>query len=209
MVTNSDASLFKLLISPSFFSSVVVIFLTSFLVLSAVVPKFYGGTDLQIYSDLAKEQEFGIYSNLAVASDAVNKNEYVANASIFMFWGVVGLTVYYFILALGKVLLNTLKFYELMGFTKGQNRKRLEIEAMAHFALRLAALLVIYGAYKLLMSYIIPYGFVNTQQSLNTSWVQGLLQVCITASLYLVIFHVITIALRLVRLRPRFFGSAQ
>lgn len=97
-----------------------------------------------------------LVQNYEAISLQINSNEYVANGTVFIFWSIVGLLVYYLAYFFFISERNLESFFHTL-FTKGVDQIDLLEYAFARMAIRVLAVIGILVEAMLVVQYLLPY----------------------------------------------------
>ncbi|HEX8390099.1 MAG TPA: hypothetical protein VF597_01630 [Candidatus Saccharimonadales bacterium] len=194
-------------LTPSWYGGLFTALVSAGAVAAAVVPKLYAGSWVAIYLNTDQFDASVNQTNFDEISRAVNTSNFVADASIFVLWAITGLALFFVVSSIARSLHNTFVVVELFDFFR-RDRKAIEREAIAHTALRLVALLGIYGLYQIAIHYILPYCLMAGQVAASEPLPQQLGYLVLLFFVIALTLHLFLILVRLVMLRPRLFQSA-
>lgn len=124
---------------------------------------------LQIYFDTLKSTS-SIAQNYELISTQINSNPYIANGTVFIFWSIVGLLVYYLVYFVFLSARNVEEFFHTL-FTRGVDQIDLIEHAFAGMAIRVFAVIGILVEVVLFVGHLLPFLIA----SVNISELDGML----------------------------------
>jgi hypothetical protein len=159
---------------------------------------------LQLYFDSLKSAST-ITQNYERVSTQINSNEYVANGTIFIFWAIVGLLVYYLVYFLFISERNMESFFHTL-FTRGVDRVDLLEHAFASMGIRVLAVIGLLVETVLFVRSMLPHLIVNSNiADIDSVITKHWLPLFWTAVGIFIYLHVGAILLRCLTLRTRTF----
>jgi hypothetical protein len=191
-------------LSVSLFETITFGYLITFIVSVIAVSVFNHNSYLQLYFDSLRSNST-IAQNYETVNAQINSNQYVANGTIFIFWAIVGLLVYYVVYFLFLSERNMESFFRTL-FARGVDKVELLEYAYARMGIRVFAVIGILVEIILFFQKLLPYLIANlniadfdgifTERGLPLLWV--------TVGTF-VFLHVGTVLLRCLTLRVRVF----
>jgi hypothetical protein len=191
-------------LQPSLSSGMLTVLVALASIFILLSPSLYKGSDFARYFDSINITDNSGYEKYQVVSETVNNSEFVADASVFAVWVVIGLFAYSIIASLMKLVGGFQRFItDIERFRT--DRERILREALVHLLVRALAILALYALYSLFMGYGLAYLFLFAQAALAGSWLVGIWNVLLIALLVSFTIHFSVVLLRITLLRVRVF----
>jgi hypothetical protein len=189
----------KLLI-PSYLSGSVAVLSTLTLLGSVLLTKLYWshGWLADTLQTVGKSNSHLLQHDTGDGSSSVNM------ALLFLFWGCVGLAVYFLVIGLSRAAKEAKELEEEISFVHG-NRKVLLKSFAQKFAARLGGLVLTFITIALYTKIVLPYGLQTVRAAQPD--IHGVLFSLVAALLMLLTVHLLAVFLRAVFLRPRLFST--
>jgi hypothetical protein len=205
----NDSKLRWYLLTPSWSSGILIVFITILIVGGTIVITHVGSATQQSILGL-----HGVYKNSSIGMDAngvgshLGKNVAFNNSILFVLWGAVGLGVYSIVQGLATELRNTDDLLRELTYVH-INRKNILREATSRALIRLAAVAGWWIlAFMIIIRKIIPYAIASAHDTAdNYTSANDWLHTALAIVLCLLSFHGLVILTRLTLLRPRLFGN--
>jgi hypothetical protein len=190
-------------VTPSALSVGVATVSSFFVVLSSIWVAFYRGSTFDYYNTVLSQEPTSLQGKLEVAKIAVNSNNTIADASVFITWMVVGIATYACISAVLHFVTWSMGMSYTMKITRGTQRSHVLAEILIRFVLRLIGAVAVFALLKVFL-FVAPALTVSLKYLSETRQLHELL-VIIVGAIFLTVVAVLwfTVAARLVTLRRR------
>ena len=166
---------------------------------------FFPGSYVESSLQLVVESDVTTQMQLQEISDAVNANEYVANASVFLVWAIVGTLLYEGVMFIAHLFQDSVWAVKLLRFRRKDDQRIALETAVVGFCVRVLGVVAVFVIFKavlwLLPSIILIVSYLNATKDLMII-VLGALGVALGS---FVVVHLLAIAARCIALRTRVF----
>jgi hypothetical protein len=198
-------------LTPSSFSVLLCTLITLAIVGGTIGIYSYKGSGLeqeviQYRGQKAQTQNNNFQDYFAVEKSNVSTNEFLGNIPLMVFWGVVGIAVYFLIISVAAG-------FSQLSFTTHEldyiNVERTKIlkEIGLHLSVRVVAGLSLLVLLRWFLAILLPYVLSLSRIAANAIiTLNGIVYTVVAASLLWGFAHILTVLLRLVFLRTRIFG---
>lgn len=195
-----ERRLLLLLLRPSYISALVAILIVVLVLGSAVLTALYW-SDGAIASAL---QSISASNQSIIENDQTTGESPVSAVLLFLFWALIGLAVYYVVIGIAHALSEVREVRASISDVNANRASFLRTFA-EKTGTRLLGLVLLFTAVALLLRTVLPYSL-QLGQTLTLD-IQSFGLLILSGVMLLVVLHVITIAMRLIVLRPRLFSS--
>lgn len=182
------------------FDVVVMLLLSAWVILSVN----YKGSLLSQSFSIASNSSASTYQQLANKFD---QNHILSNLPLLLFWGCVGLIVYYFAVAAYRAFHDVAEVNAELHYVNASRRKQLNV-VFLHLVIRVVTLAAwfVYGNY--FLHVIVPFALsdIRSIAAGGSTLTSEILRLVDGVVIGLLALHLNTIFLRLIFLRPRLFG---
>lgn len=201
----NDPPFWKLL-TPSWLSNVLGLFVGLVVVAGAIIMSHYQGSQLQqeIFEDHSQSAGTATGSYHTIINN-ISNNHVIGVAPLFILWAGVGLAVYYFAVNIVGALTNVLQLKHQLNYVNA-SRQALVRQAVTRLVVRLLALLAWFGFIKLSLDIVLPYVLSAAHAASPTLASPSNIAIALLAVIIMYAdVHVHAVFLRLMALKPRLF----
>jgi len=205
-----DRRWLKLLITPSWLSLLVSVCCALGLVIGVIFASNYQGTSYQQQvAEIRANQVNAQFSNDDAEFNGLEGNTIVDVLPLLVMWGVIGIVIYFFAVAIVQSLQRAAEFKSELGYVNASRDDMFRM-AIFHLAIRIvvAGLWLIFIL--LFFNQIVPYAVnsVLAASAVGLVNLEGLLYLSLATVSIIVGMYIYTILLRLLFLKPRIFSKA-
>lgn len=211
--TNAQAfelKLFARLLHPSITSVAVSLLLALGTIGSVLLPHLYTwsglNTDVSRITTVTDTQTGKSLTAYDQINDRLADVPFLASVPLFMFWAFVGLTAYYLVAGIVTSFSQIRKIEEELGYIHS-NRREIIRTTLIRLLIRVAALAALVALQQVFVGVLLPYALAAAAAALTTTALNGTLYLVLSVAVLLCTFHVATILVRLIALKPRVFGG--
>lgn len=205
-----DKRWLRLLITPSWMSLLVSACCALGLVIGVIFASNYQGTSYQQQvSEIRAQQINAQFSNDDAEFNGLEGNTFMDIAPLLVMWGVIGIVIYFFAVAIVQSLQHAAEFKTELGYVNA-SRDEMFRTALLHLGIRI----VVAGLWLLFIllffNQIVPYAVnsVLAASAIGLLSLEGLLYLLLATVSIIVGMYIYTILLRLLFLKPRIFSKA-
>ena len=186
-------------LTPSLLSGLIACMTSAVLVLITVGGVLLGGIHISYI--------FPYDTTIDAVDNYIASNQYLSNAPVAVFWGLLGLVAYFIIELIVKGIRSAREIGDEMHYVNA-NRVGLLGETLAHLLVRMVALFGWWFLLQWMLYYLTPHLIVSSRAwGLDPSSGQAFGRAMGLAVAYALGIHGLTVLLRLIVLRPRLFGQ--
>ena len=204
--SNSDSHALGVLLTPSWASTITGIVISIGFVTFVIVSTFFKGSTLR--QQLLDFSSSHSAASAQTISRTLDKNAFISNLPLFLFWCLVGFVIYMFAINIYGVVQHTAEVLDELNNNVHIDRRQLIRESFEKLGLQITVAIIWVAYIVAFFHYIIPYVIV-----LCLAAADNLLSLVSLGSLFLAVIilllglHVHTLLLRLLMLRTRLFGG--
>lgn len=194
----------RLLLTPSMFSSVVIISTSIFLIVGSVIVSLGKSGHLQnvLFANYARQGIDSSYSSIAKSLDS---NRFISQLPLFLFWGFIGLIGYFFAITVFRAAVEVSSLEKSLHYVNSNPHEIIK-ERLQHLAIRIGSLVVIWLIIDLFFKNLLPF-YLSVVRVVTLGFtVLGGLKLAGITLLLLLLGHLLTITIRLAMLKPRAFN---
>jgi hypothetical protein len=196
--------IFTRILEPSWAGSVFSLLFAAVITSVLVLPVLLDDPLLQSYIKLVETTDAGFASDVTRLGELIFQSEIAGIVSVFLFWSVAGLILYFALQSILDTVSNTVRFMKVFNYFKYQ-RKEIEHELFLAFAVRVIALICMYGFYYATITLIVPTILLILSQGLDSGWFIALSSAVASFVTISVMCHIIIVLTRIILLRYRIF----
>jgi L-cystine uptake protein TcyP (sodium:dicarboxylate symporter family) len=206
MLTNiiQDQKDLDTLLTPSWLSGFVTVVASLLVVFGSLGLLYFKTKDFQLLTVLQASDSTGAHSQ--AISDNFSSSSLVSDVPLFIFWAGVGVVAYAFTIAIINALQSAAFMQEELGYLHADRQKLLRYAA-ERLGVRLVALVAWFVYLNYTVHRLVPYAMaVAYAGTTESNWLKGGVLIFGSTLMLIIVFHLHTILLRLIALRPRLFG---
>jgi len=201
-----DATLFGVLISPSWLSGFLSLLASLGIVTFSIVSAHYQGSNAKL--QFLKYNAAGHGSTQSIAQ-TLDRNVFISNLPLLLFWCLVGFVVYMFAANVVSAVQQAAEFRQELDHYANLNRRQMIRYALEKLAIRLAVLVLWVPYILMFFGRIVPYVIASAlASSPQVASPSGLSYAILAIVVGFVTIHVHVVLLRLLALRPRLLSNA-
>lgn len=190
------------IIAPSFLSGLMALLAAAAVIFTVLTPFFYKGSYLEQYGELLQRSKGGPRDIYAFLTRELNSNELVGNIVIFCVWAIVGFALYYLVLSLLSLIVDIVRFANLLGYEKSEKRTII-IEASERLITRIFGVVGLAAFVIVSLEILIPGILTVIAASFSSPLLFSVLYIIASVLFLATIFHVVVVLLRVIFLRTR------
>lgn len=206
MANVSRLHIVKVLLSPSWAEAFVATAFSVILTLLVIMPALYSQDSYGSLLNVDSASQNQLYQEFSTVAQSVNSSQLANSIALFLFWGFIGLVVYFIADAILRSISAATSFWLLTRYA-GRQRAHLEVEGVTRLGIRVAAAAGLYVLYLGVFTQLLPYMLYLAHNSLDVSRIMAAVYLLEVIFLTLVVVHLSVILVRLLLLRVRIFSS--
>jgi hypothetical protein len=195
----------KLALTPSLLSGAVGSLVSVALIVCAIVVSL--GKSGRLKNDLFAVSYFrsGLNGHYHSIAHSLDSNNFVSELGLWLFWIVIGLIAYAFAINLFKVVMSFAYFKKSLHYVHAKPHQMIK-ELLLHTGLRLVAFIAGWILIHICFKNILPY-CLAVISSVSKHWsIIGEVKLVLIMLTLLILWHLLTLIVRLLTLKPRVFG---
>lgn len=171
-----------------------------------VAPAIYKHSSLGVYLSYEKQHPSAVNRTYTDVQQKMSQSKFAADATVFIFWSIIGLFVYAVLSMLYRSAERLKEFHTQVKTTPFDKRFIIK-EAVARLGLRVASLLLVYLLFIGLLDYTLPLMVYAFEQSPALNY-WTIVTYLATAVFVFLFIHIVVVLARLFMLRIRLFDKA-
>lgn len=203
---NKDNKNLRLLLTPSWISGTLVVTAAMILITATVFATQFPGSGAWQLLQLQAVDQPTISNNYQAVDQKLSLNTFVNNFPLMIFWGVVGFMCYSVTISLINIFRGAVNFKETLDYVN-VDRHRLIADVLIKLVVRIAILFLWLAYINLSINIFLPFSIAATQYASNSGLSPDLVYALLAFVVLVICLHIHTIFLRLIKLRPRLFGT--
>jgi hypothetical protein len=205
-LNSSNRSLY-LLVSPSWLSGLLTVVGALALIAATLIATQFPRSNVWELLQTRPEQSQAVNDNYQVINDGFSLNSFISNIPLMIFWAFIGMLVYSLVINLINAYQHAADIKQEMGYVN-IDRHKLVHEVVVRFAVQVAVLILWLCFIVLTLKLLLPYSIAAVQYAAGSDKLTDIIFYNVMAfAIMAVSLHLHAVFLRLLRLRPRFFGQ--
>lgn len=190
------------IIAPSFLSGFVSLVSAVGVIAWVLIPFFYVGSYLERYGEVLVKARGGIVDLYAFITNELNSSDLIGNITIFCVWAIVGLAVYYLVVALLSLVIDLIRFADILGY-ENSDKKSIVTEASERFMLRTVGIVCLGVFAAVVFQLIVPVILTLIAASFSSPPLMAAMYLIASVVFTMAVVHIIVVLLRVIFLRTR------